>query len=291
MHRPGSMPGVKPASGEVPVAIIAGGGAFPAEVVEALREAGRQVAVIGLRGFSARRIAGEPARLVDMLDPARILALLAEARPSCVVLAGSVTRPGPLAVASVFSAYRNREELGRILAAGDDRILRGAVGLIEDAGYRVVGAQDVAPRLLAEDGLLAGPEPSAAQRADIALAGELLAATGRFDIGQAVVVAGGQVLAVEGPEGTDAMLDRVTALRRSRRVRLEGPAGVLVKRPKPGQDTRVDLPAIGPRTIARARKAGLTGVAVEAGGVVVIDRRATLADAARSGLFVLGVPA
>ena len=104
------------------------------------------------------------------------------------------------------------------------------------------------------------------------------------------MVAGGQVLAVEGPEGTDAMLERVAALRRSRRVKLDGSAGILVKRPKPGQDVRVDLPAIGPRTILKARRAALRGIAVEARAVVLVEKTATLLAASRAGLFVYGAP-
>jgi DUF1009 family protein len=273
-----------------PVAIIAGGGGFPAEVAAAVKASGRAVRIIGLRGFSARSIGGEAVQPADMLDPSRILAALAAINPACVVLAGSVTRPGPLAIASVFSAFRNREELGRILSSGDDRILRGVVGLLEEAGFRVVGAHEVAPGLLAPEGCLTRGQPAVQDDADMALAGEILGATGRFDIGQGVVVAHGRVLAVEGPEGTDAMLERVAGLRRSRRVKLQGPAGVLVKRPKPGQDVRVDLPAIGPRTVARARAAGLCGIGVASGAVVIIERAATLEAADKAGLFVAGVP-
>ena len=270
------------------VALIAGGGGFPAEVAAAAAAAGRRVHVLGLRGFAARQIAGQKVRTVDMLDPSGILAALRAIAPACVVMAGAVTRPGPAALGSVFAAFRNRAELSRILAGGDDRILRAAVSLIEDAGFTVVGAHEVAPSLLAPAGVLGRSAPSEADQADTALAAELLAVTGRFDMGQGAVVAAGQVLALEGPEGTDAMLQRVTAMRR-RRVRLDGRTGVLVKRPKPGQDRRIDLPAIGPRTIAAAAAAGLAGIAVESAGVVLIERQALLEAADRSGLFVLGL--
>jgi DUF1009 family protein len=270
------------------VALIAGGGGFPAEVAAAAAAAGRSVHVLGLRGFAARQIAGQKVRTVDILDPAGILAALRAIAPACVVMAGAVTRPGPAALGSVFSAFRNRAELSRILAGGDDRILRAAVTLIEDAGFTVVGAHEIAPGLLAPSGVMGRTVPSETDQADAALAAELLAATGRFDMGQGAVVAAGQVLALEGPEGTDAMLQRVEAMRR-RRVRLEGRAGVLVKRPKPGQDRRIDLPAIGPRTIAGAAAAGLAGIAVAAGGAVLIERQALLAAADRAGLFVLGL--
>ncbi|MCP8938207.1 UDP-2,3-diacylglucosamine diphosphatase LpxI [Alsobacter sp. SYSU M60028] len=273
------------------IAIIAGGGAFPLAVANAAAAQGCEVRVIGLRGFAERALRRFPTVWADMLDPGRVLAELRAIAPDAVVLAGNVTRPGPLAIRSVFSAFRNRDELGRILSAGDDRLLRGVVSLIEDAGFRVVGAQAVAPELLAPAGVLTRSAPDAAAEADIAKAVELLRSLGPFDVGQGAVLSGGRVLAVEGPEGTDAMLARVRQLQRRRRLRLDGSGGVLVKLPKPGQETRIDLPAVGPRTVDRARAAGLSGIAVAAGGVLLLDRPVLVRAADAAGLFLVGIPA
>ena len=84
------------------------------------------------------------------------------------------------------------------------------------------------------------------------------------------------------------MLERVRSLQRRRKLRLDGGGGVLVKMPKAAQDTRIDLPAIGPRTIEKLRSAGLGGVAVAANGVVIIDRRSVVQTADAWGLFVTG---
>jgi DUF1009 family protein len=271
-----------------PVAIVAGGGAFPLELAEAAEAAGRAVRIVALRGFADRALKRRGVVWADMLDPSRVLALLKDIRPACVVLAGAVTRPGPFAMSSVFSAYRNRDEIGRILSAGDDRLLRGVVGLIEEAGFAVVGPHEIAPGLLVGDGPIGQRRLSDTNRADAATAFALLAATGRFDVGQAVVVSGGRVLAVEGPEGTDAMLERVASLQRWRRVRLDGSGGVLAKAPKPGQDWRIDLPAVGPRTIRKMRAAGLTGLALRAGGVFAIARQEMIDAAERAGIAIEG---
>jgi hypothetical protein len=91
------------------------------------------------------------------------------------------------------------------------------------------------------------------------------------------------VLGVEAIEGTDALVARCAALSR------EGPGGVLVKVKKPGQETRVDLPVIGPATVANAAAAGLRGIAVEAGAALVVDRAAVVEAADRAGLFVVGI--
>jgi hypothetical protein len=101
-------------------------------------------------------------------------------------------------------------------------------------------------------------------------------------------VAGGLVLAVEAQEGTDAMLLRVAGLPPAIRGSPDDRRGVLVKRAKPQQERRIDLPTIGVRTIEGAARAGLAGVAVEAGGALVVDRAAVAAAGDAAGVFVIG---
>jgi UDP-2,3-diacylglucosamine hydrolase len=269
------------------VGIIAGGGDLPLEVARAAAAAGRAVFIIALRGFASRQVRLFPHIFADMLDPAGIIACLRAHDVRLVALGGTVNRPGPLAVASVFSAFRNRDEIARIMQGGDDSVLRGVVRMLEDEGMTVVGAHEVAPALLAGAGDLGAIAPDAKAMNDIALGAALLASIARFDVGQACVVAGGRVLGVEGPEGTDALLERV-ALLVKRIVKLDGDRPVLVKAPKTGQDQRIDMPAIGPRTIAKALAAGCAGLALAANGVIVIDRAETIVEADRAGLFVTG---
>src|SRR3954467_13768513 len=107
------------------------------------------------------------------------------------------------------------------------------------------------------------PDGSAA--ADIARGREVLGALGPFDIGQAVIVIDGHVVAVEDIEGTDGLLARVARLREAGRIRAKPGRGVLVKAPKSQQDLRFDLPAVGAKTIEGAAQAGLAGIAVIAG--------------------------
>jgi DUF1009 family protein len=96
------------------------------------------------------------------------------------------------------------------------------------------------------------------------------------------------VLAIEAAEGTDAMLARAAEMRANGRLRLTGLAGVLVKAPKRGQDLRLDMPAIGPKTIEGAVKAQLRGVAIAAGRVLVLERELCAREADTAGLFVAG---
>ncbi len=271
------------------IGIIAGSGAFPVEIAASLQRSGRKVFVVGLRGFAERRIRDFPHLYADMLDPHALLSALKHRNISSVILAGGVSRPGPLALLSIYTFFRNRDELRKIVTGGDDRILRGVIRLFEEAGIKVLGVGEAAADLLAQKGTMGQIAPPPAVDQDIDLALECLAKMAQFDFGQGVVVADGRILAVEGPEGTDAMLKRVYEMQKNRRVTLDRQSAILVKASKKGQDRRVDLPAIGPRTIELAKRAGLIGIAVEADQVILVERQALLDAADRNGMFVTGV--
>ncbi|MGR3501312.1 LpxI family protein [Pseudaestuariivita sp.] len=199
-----------------------------------------------------------------------------------VVMAGGVAPPrfDPTRLDTLMQG-----EAAKLLAAfqaGDDAVLRAVIDLFERQGFTVVGAHDVAPALIAREGTV-GPLTAEAA-ADITRGRHILGTLGPLDIGQACVVAGGRCLGVETAQGTDALLGFVA----THRGALTERSGVLIKAPKPGQDLRVDMPAIGPDTVRRAAKAGLAGIAVAADGVLVLNRVEVEAALAETGLFVTG---
>jgi UDP-2,3-diacylglucosamine hydrolase len=274
---------------EAAVVLIAGAGRLPELVADSLRRAGRPFRLIALRGFTGGTLRRDADATVDLLDLAATLKLLRRWGPALVVPAGGVSRPSPAAILNAGAALRNRAALRDIASGGDDRLLRATLALIEEEGHRILGVHEAAPDLLCPDGILGRRSPDADAEASIRTGRGVLDALSPFDLGQAAAVAGDRVLAVEGPEGTDHMLARARAL--GRRPFGHGralPATVLVKAPKIGQDLRIDLPAVGPRTVQNAARAGCVGLALEAGGTLVIDRAATAAAADRLGLFVIG---
>jgi DUF1009 family protein len=280
-----------------PLAIIAGGGALPAEVAAAAARQG-PVVVFPIRGFADRDFSAYGGETVRLYDPVGTVAAIKRHGASTVVLLGGVVKPSAGAVIESLQATRKREEIQAILEGGDDNVLRGVIRFLESNGLTVVGLDAVAPELMAGPGALstARPDPSATQ--DIEIGRALIAALGAFDVGQAVVVARRRVLGIEAVEGTDALLRRVRDQRRKGLIGLwrrrgraavaESEGGVLVKLAKPGQDRRADLPAIGPSTFRNAAAAGLAGVAVGAGQVLIIEREKTLATADRLGLWLWG---
>lgn len=273
-----------------PVVLIAGSGRLPRLVAASLARQGRAYRILALRGFTDGATSREAAATVGLLEVERTLETLDRWRPSAVALIGAVQRPPLSALLAVVSDRRSGGELARLFAGGDDSVLRGVVRLLEGRGHRVSGLHELAPELLACEGVWGAHGPRDEVAGAIGIGFEVLARLSPFDIGQATVVAGERVLAVEGPEGTDRMLARVRPSVLRRLLRRGEPArGVLVKTAKQGQDLRVDLPAIGPRTLVRAARAGLQGIAYGAGRVLVINEAATIATADRLGLFLVGL--
>jgi DUF1009 family protein len=271
-----------------PIALVCGAGSLPLAVADLLEKRGREAVLLPLLGVvRPEDYAGRPHAFIRIAQLGKLERALRASGCRELVLIGSLARP---ALWQIRFDWQSLKLLPRIIAAyrgGDDHLLRSVAKMLEQYGVTLRGAHEVAPEILVTEGALGERQPSASDREDIALGLDYLHTAGRFDIGQAVVVAGRHVLAVEAAEGTDGMLARVADMRANGRVRSRG--GVLVKAPKPQQDRRMDLPSIGPTTVDGAARAGLSGIAVAAGETIMAEP-STLASAAdRAGLFVVGV--
>jgi len=264
------------------LAVFAGGGSLPARLAEATRARGRLVHVFRLAGFADARMQQFPGEDCAIGEVGKIADVLKAQACDAAVFAGLVQRPDFSSLKVDLAGAKLLPKLIAAAARGDGALLKVLVERVEAEGVKVVGAEDVLKGLAAPAGAFGRVRPSEKDRADLRKAAAVIAALGSFDVGQAAVVARGLVLAIEAAEGTDAMLARCEGLPDAVR------GGVLVKRPKPGQERRVDLPVIGPETVKRARAAGLAGIAVEAEGALIVDRAevARLADEAQ--LFVYG---
>ena len=167
--------------------------------------------------------------------------------------------------------------IAEALTKGDDGALRAVIGLFEQTGFRIRAAHELAPDLVAPPGVLSEAWPDAQMRADAKLGASIINALSLFDVSQACVIGGGVLLGVETVAGTDALLQGLPDVPQKA-------LGVLFKGPKIGQDARVDMPTVGPETVRQAKLAGLRGLVVDAGDVIVLDQEKTIADANAAGL-------
>lgn len=271
------------------LAVIAGAGRLPVEIAEAARNAGREVMAVPLAGIAdTKAFVGFETCSLGLGQLGTLLRTLRERGIRDVVLIGAIERPDLSSLKADSGLLRHLPRIARALKGGDDGALRVVVDILEASGLVVVGPATVAPDLVASAAIQVGRKPGAAARTDIARGLAYLAATSPFDTGQSVVVEHGRVIAVEAAEGTDAMLARVADLRRAGRLKSTG--GFLVKTAKIGQDLRVDMPTIGPATVASVAAASLAGIALGQGEVLVAEKARTLEAARADGLMIAAVP-
>ena len=275
-----------------PVGVIAGGGAMPFAVADSLAARGIAPVLFALRG------ACDPARVgrfrhhwISVGQLGRATKLFRAEGCRDLIFIGTLLRPALSEIRLDWGTIRVLGTVMRAFRGGDDHLLSGIGRILEQDGFRMVGIRDVAPDILMPEGCITSAAPDPAASADIARGREVLRALGPFDIGQAVVVIDGHVVAVEDIEGTDGLLARVARLRADGRIRARTARGVLVKAPKSGQDLRFDLPTVGPKTIEGAAKAGLAGIAIIAGNTIAAESQAMIETAEKAGLFIQGLPA
>lgn len=271
-----------------PVALICGEGRFPLVAAKAAQQGGREVFLLALKGVADPGVENFPHVWLGVGQLGAALREIERAGAKKLCFIGGLGRPEFADLRPDWGAIRRIPEILRLLKGGDDHALKGVIKLFEQEGLEVIGVESLAPQLVAAKGAmnrLALPKNFAE---DLDFGRACLSAMSAFDVGQGLVLNHRRIVALEAAEGTDAMLERVAHLRDIGRWRAKPPSGFLIKAPKQGQDLRVDLPAIGPKTIAAAKKAGLCGVAVEAGKVLVLDRDEVAAQAEAAGLFFYG---
>lgn len=267
-------------------AIIAGNGILPLAVAKAIEESGEKPFLVPLKGEADLHLYSYEHCEISVVQLARLIKALKNAKITNVILAGGVkSRPNLSDLRPDWTTLSALPKLFRALGQGDDALLKAFIGVVEKYGFHVVGAHEIVPQLLAPQGFnLTKRRANEKEWRDIMLAAKAAAMLGKLDIGQGAVSVRGRVVAVEGAEGTDNMLHRIKQMRDEKRIPSSG--GVLVKRAKEQQDERADLPTIGPETILHAQTCGLDGVAVEAARTFIVSLKETVEQADKCSIFI-----
>jgi DUF1009 family protein len=264
-----------------PLGIIAAAGIQPVNLAQYVKSQGREVMVITLEGIADADYSALPHQVCRLGAMDSLVNFLIAAGCVDVVLAGHLKRPSLADLAPDFRAVRLVRE-GSL--SGDDALLKAIRTDFAKDGLRVIDISEVFPSLKAQKGVMVGSAVSAKINQSINLGDSYLAHVAGYDIGQACVVQGGRIIAVEAAEGTDAMLERCAKLIDPSLV-----DAVMVKMLKPDQDPALDPPGIGAKTMAVAAASGVKIVAVEADGVIFVDGNMTLAAAEEFGITLIGI--
>ena len=269
--------------------IVAGRGVLPSLLINACKKQHRSYTLIGLQGLARIDELGEDPKIWMRLgEAAKGFDQLRRDGVQSVVLAGKVERPS---LKNLMPDWRTVKFLTRVgkraftdqHSTGDDKLLRAVIAEIEDEGFTIEGVESVCPELIAKLGTIGRIQPSDADMKDVAVGFKAAKDLGQKDIGQAVVVQHGEIICQETETGTDRLIATAGS------VKIDGLGPVLVKTAKPQQDRRVDLPAIGPETVAACYAAGFRGIAVEAGSTLVLEHLVVAEAADAKGIYIVAV--
>ena len=204
-----------------------------------------------------------------------------------MVFAGGVNRPTLSQFRLGFSGFLFFLKAG-IDGLGDDGAVRILTAFMQSKGFTVLGAHDFIQSAF-DKGALGQVKPSALDKKSIARAVDVLKIMSPADVGQSIICQNGTVLGIEAIEGTDGLMKRCGALIRPHKKGKNKAGAVLVKMQKVGQSKKVDMPTIGVQTIISAHEHGLSGVAFDHRGCLLVEKEEIIAKADKLGLFLVAV--
>lgn len=262
------------------IGIIAGRGQFPSLVARGAKEAGLGVVMVGFQGHTDPEISREADQfsLLHLGQLGKLIAFFQSHNVHKICFAGGISKPKAL---DLRPDMRAAKLLFSLRSKGDDVLLRAVMEELEREGLSVVQAAELVPELRGPEGVQTTRKPTKEEWEDLRYGWPIAQAIGTMDIGQCIVVKRGMVVAVEGLEGTDATLQRG--------AQLGGKGCVAIKVVKPGQDERIDLPALGMDTMHTLQEGGFSCLAYHAGKTLFFDRKIALEYADRNGISVVGL--
>lgn len=264
-----------------PMGIIAAAGELPVRLAERVMAAGQPVFVVALKNTATADFSALPHTYLRVGAFKKILDALKDAGCREVMLAGKFKRPN---LSEAFPDALASRVAMKIMLAGDDAALKIIRDLLAEADLTMVDTTPYLGKTIASPGLIAGAAITDQDMLQVEKGCAVLKAIGEHDIGQAVVIQGLRVLAIEAAEGTDEMIYRCGDL-----IDKDLGAAVLVKMTKSGQDKALDPPVIGAETVKACGQVGITIIAIEAGGVIISDHEATLRAVKENTASLFGV--
>ena len=261
------------------IGMIAGNGSYPRIFAAAARQA-------GVKHLAAAAFTDETDPVleesVDALEWMRVgqlgkmVKFFKTQGISAAVMVGQIS-PGNL--------FELRPDMRMLLMIGklkkrNAESIFGAIAdeLLED-GITLLSATTFLDDLLPAPGTVCGPKVDSKQLEDAEFGFRIAKETSRLDIGQAVVVKRGTVLAVEAFEGTNEAMRRGGALGKGE--------ATMVKVSKPNQDFRFDVPVVGPATVKIAAESGVNLIVIEAGRTLLLEGESIEKQCRESGVSIV----
>ena len=267
--------------------IIAGNGLLPSELTNIYTKQGGLCHLIALSGqCDIELIKNFQHEVFYIGNAGAIIDYCYKHEIQDIIFVGGINRPDLKSIKLDFTGSILMAKIIKQKILGDDNILRIIANFFEEKGFNVISAKNILSMNYGDKdniSLLTNKAPSYSDNNDIQLGIKVVTNLGALDIGQSAIVERVYVLGVEAAEGTDNLIERCAILRK------QSSGGVLVKMMKPSQDSRMDIPVIGPNTIEIMAKLKYNGIALQKEGVIIVKQEDTVALANKYGIFIIKI--
>lgn len=266
------------------ICIIAGSGKLPKILADAARNKGFNPHIITIEDQHNIALNSFDHIEIKLGQLGKAIKYLQKNNISQICFAGKISRPATSKLQLDIEGIKFLASLGiKKLSGGDDELLNHVVKFFERHKIQVIAPNELCPEIAAEKGVLGKIKPLKGDVEDIKYGEDILKTLSPYDIGQAVIIENKYVLGVEASEGTDQLIKRIKSYKK------EKDFGVLVKRAKINQHPKMDLPTIGMQTLKNVIASNLSGIAIEAGKTLIVDRKKLVAMADKHKIFIIGI--
>lgn len=275
------------------IAIIAGSGALPLLCIKKLKQDGAKVYVFAIKNQDnsqelkkLKKYSNEFCE-IHLGKFGKLLKLLKKNDIELATMVGAINK------ANLFSLlafdYKALSIIKRLKTTGDDTILKAVAAELKSIGIQIIGASEIVPEILIPKGLLTKRDLSAQEKKDAEIGIAAIEVLGKLDVGQALTVNKGTILAIEGVEGTDNLIKRSSDLINIKHKKGSPDGIVVVKFSKPNQDLRLDLPTVGPKTIETLINSKASAIVLQSGKSQMLSPNETISLANANGICILSV--
>ena len=261
-----------------------GGGLLPFEVISKYTTQDIFIVVLKEAEVDLSTLQGYNFEIIGFARVGQIMKRMKSLNIKDVCFAGKVKKP-------VFSSLRPDLtglfllfKLLKLKNKGDDNVIKTIISFIESKGFNVKSVIESTPNIQMKKGFLTKSLPTKQEEESIKLGIDLLAATSKFDVGQACVLQEGVVIGIEGVEGTDELLKRCALIKYKSKN-----SPLLIKSPKEGQSLKIDMPVIGFETMLKLKEYGFRGIAVKSEGSIFLQEEKAIEFANANNIFIVGI--
>ncbi len=260
------------------IGLIAGNGNFPLLFAKEAKKRGYFLVVIAIKGetSSALKRTADKICWVRVGELAKAISFLRKEETKEAVMAGQIHHN------QLFREKSPDQKLKSLLENLSDKRTDSILGAIADRlreeGIELLPSSLFLSHLLAQKGVLTRRRPTDTEWKDIRFGRDIATAIAGLDVGQTVCVKNGVVLAIEAIEGTDKTIIRASKFTQGI---------VVVKKAKPHQDLRFDLPVVGIRTVKIMAKTHALVLALDTEKTLILDREKVITFANRKGISVV----